>query len=536
METAEKTGKKRKLSLRWKMAIYMVCFGLLLGGGAVFLGYRTYRKALTNEMSSYAVSLANTAGAMVISPEADIVEPMDVTDPLYTEQLSKIHTIQRNSALSFLMITKEADGKTICLFDSDDREKALLPGEQVDLNNHLKIETVNEDLKQGETVITESLVDGKWQMTVIVPIKNNAGKILCYISAGIPMETIRTMGIRYLARLSALVIGITAVLTVLAVWSIRVGIVDPVVYVTNTAREFSENADISDKRIRELKEYSSGDEIEELCHMIAGMKQEIIDYMEELKRETAEKERQESELSMAKSIQEAMLPVDFPNRDELEVYAGMCPARNVGGDFYDFYYLDDDHLVLTIADVSGKGMPAALFMAISKALLKNTMITFRSTAKTLEVTNDLLMDNNSVEMFVTVWIAILEISTGKMACTSAGHEFPAVMHAGGSFELLKDRHCLALAAMAGISYTSYELELTAGDRLFLYTDGVPEATSENGELFGLDRLTDALNKSKEARPGQLSDAVRKDIDLFVGKAPQFDDITMMVLDYHGPKA
>jgi len=536
MESTENTKKKGKLSLRWKMAIYMVCFGLLLGGGAVFFGYRTYRKALTDELSSYAISLANTAGALVISPEADSVEPMDLNDPLYLEQLSKINAIQRNSALFFLMITKGENGKTICLFDSDDRERSLLPGEEVNLVNHLKIETVNESLKKGETVVTESLVDGKWQMTVIVPVKNNMGKTLCFISAGIPMDTIRSMGGRYLTRLSILVIVITAVLTVLAVWSTRVGIVDPVVYVTNTAREFTENADISDERIRELKEYSSGDEIEELCHMIAGMKQEIIDYMEKLRKETAEKERSEAELSMAKSIQEAMLPVNFPKREELEIYARMCPARNVGGDFYDFYFLDEDHVVLTIADVSGKGMPAALFMAISKALLKNTMIAYRSAAKTLEVTNDLLMDSNSVDMFVTVWISILEISTGHMNCTNAGHEYPAIMRADGSFEFLRDRHGLALAAMGDIRYSAYELDLNAGDRLFVYTDGVPEATDTEGGLYGTDRLINALNQFKKARPASLAENVRKDIDLFVGEAPQFDDITMLVLDYHGKQA
>lgn len=267
------------------------------------------------------------------------------------------------------------------------------------------------------------------------------------------------------------------------------------------------------------------------------MEVDIRQYIDNLTAVTAEKERIGAELGVATQIQASMLPCifpAFPDRPEFDIYASMTPAKEVGGDFYDFFLVDEDHLALVIADVSGKGVPAALFMVIAKTLLKNCAQTGLSPKAVLEKVNDQLCESNEAEMFVTVWLGILEISTGKLTAANAGHEYPALQRAGGDYELVQDKHGFVLAGMEGSRYREYELTLLPGDTLFVYTDGVAEATDAHDELFGTDRMLAALNGSRDALPDALLPAVKAGIDAFVGEAPQFDDITMLGLRYRGP--
>ena len=243
----------------------------------------------------------------------------------------------------------------------------------------------------------------------------------------------------------------------------------------------------------------------------------------------------QTELNMATEIQASMLPSNFPafpEREEFDLYASMDPAKEVGGDFYDFFLIDDDHLGVVIADVSGKGVPAALFMMISKTVVQNFAMLGIGAAEVLKRANDALCAQNKMEMFVTTWIGILELSTGKMTCASAGHEYPAICR-GGKFELFKDKHGFVLGGMEGARYRDYELQLEPGDKIFVYTDGVPEATSANTELFGTDRMLDALNSAPGASPKETLRVVRAAVDEFVGAAPQFDDLTMLCVEYRG---
>ena len=280
-------------------------------------------------------------------------------------------------------------------------------------------------------------------------------------------------------------------------------------------------------------EVHTGDELEELAHSFQYMVSELNEYIQDLSRVTAEKERIGAELDVARHIQASMLPCifpAFPERHEFDIYASMTPAKEVGGDFYDFFLVDDDHLALVMADVSGKGVPAALFMMISKTLLKSAAQSGLSPKAVLEKVNDQLCENNDAEMFVTVWLGILEISTGKMKCANAGHEYPAVMRRGGDFALLKDKHGFVLAGMEGARYREYELELAVGDRLVVYTDGVPEATDAANTLYGTDRMLAALNTAKDGSCRQTLEALHRDVDAFVGGADQFDDITMLCIE------
>ena len=242
----------------------------------------------------------------------------------------------------------------------------------------------------------------------------------------------------------------------------------------------------------------------------------------------------ETELNMATEIQTGSLPTVFPDRPEFDLYASMDPAKEVGGDFYDFFQIDDDHLAIVIADVSGKGVPAALFMMSSKIYINDHATIGGSPAEILGRVNKLVCANNNAHMFVTVWLGILEISTGKLTSASAGHEYPMIS-TSGKYEILKDKHGLAIGAMEFAKYTNTEIQLKKGDSIFVYTDGVAEATDANNELFGTERTVDALNAIPAgASQKEVLAGVRAAVDAFVKEAPQFDDLTMVGLKYNGP--
>jgi len=282
----------------------------------------------------------------------------------------------------------------------------------------------------------------------------------------------------------------------------------------------------------------SQDEIGDLYQEIRSMQSRMVEYMQNLTRVTAERERIGAELNIATQIQADMLPrifPPFPDRREFEIYATMDPAKEVGGDFYDFFLIDEEHLGLVMADVSGKGVPAALFMVIAKTLIKNRAQMGGGPAEILRYVNDQLCEGNDAELFVTVWFAILDLKTGRGVAANAGHEHPVLRRENGKFELVLYRHSPAVATLAGMKFREHEFEMHPGDTLFVYTDGVPEATNAGNELFGTDRMLDALNREADAAPETLLRNVRKDLDDFVGDAPQFDDITMLGLHYRGPE-
>ena len=284
--------------------------------------------------------------------------------------------------------------------------------------------------------------------------------------------------------------------------------------------------------------YNTGDEIEFLAKAFARLSEQTVMYIKNITEITAEKERIGAELNVATNIQASMLPnlyPAFPERDEFDLYASMDPAKEVGGDFYDFFMVDDDHIALVMADVSGKGVPAALFMMISMVLIRTRTQIGGSTSEILAKVNDQLCETNEEGLFVTVWMAIVDINTGHVVESNAGHEYPTIMRAGGEFELIKTKHSPAVATMEGMNYKEWEYDLNPGDRLFVYTDGVPEATNAKNELFGTDRMLDALNADKDADNVQLLKNVRKAVDEFVGDAPQFDDLTMLAFTYYGKK-
>ena len=310
-------------------------------------------------------------------------------------------------------------------------------------------------------------------------------------------------------------------------------IVRPLEHMTNRVRSLGGK----NLQFQMEEEYRTGDEIEVLAESFSALSAKTLQYVDQVKRVTAEKERIGAELTMANAIQRSQLPrlfPPFPNRHEFNLFATMKPAKEVGGDFYDFFMVDNDHVALVMADVSGKGVPAALFMMVTRMLIKSRLQSGESVAEALTNVNRQLCENNELGYFVTVWLAVLEISTGKGVAVNAGHEHPVLRRSDGKYELVLYRHSLAVAAMDGVRFRQHEFQLCPGDSFFVYTDGVTEATNGEHELFGTDRMLEALNKEPDAEPDQLLKNVMDDIHRFMDGEDQFDDITMMCLKYNGP--
>ena len=267
-------------------------------------------------------------------------------------------------------------------------------------------------------------------------------------------------------------------------------------------------------------------------HEFSSLSDDINSTVSTLKRYIAEAAaRIDKELEYAKQIQLSALPTDFPSDENFSIYAQMIAAKEVGGDFYDFYKLSDTKVAFLVADVSGKGIPAAMFMMRAKTIIKDLAESGLDVNDIFTKANEKLCENNESGMFVTAWMGILDTTTGVVRFANAGHNPPLVKHANGSFEYLKMRAGFVLAGMEGVRYRANELQLECGDRIFLYTDGVPEASNSENAFFGEERLCSFMNNNSNIEASELLRTLKFNIDVFVDDAPQFDDITMLMLDY-----
>ena len=269
---------------------------------------------------------------------------------------------------------------------------------------------------------------------------------------------------------------------------------------------------------------------------LTSLSKQIEDYRKNLLEMTLQRERVNTELALATRIQTDMMPSSFPafpDRPEIDIYASMTPAKEVGGDFYDFFFVDHDHLALVIADVSGKGIPAAMFMTMTKSMLRTQTAAGHGPQEVLEAVNRLICENNKEKMFVTVWLGILNVNTGELTAANAGHEYPILKAPVGDYKLVKDKHGFVLGGLKRVQYKEYTLTVTPGSRLFVYTDGLSEARNEDRVLFGTDRILQALNSAKDAHPEEVLRTVNEAVARFVDGAEQRDDLTMMCIEYRG---
>ncbi|MBO6240009.1 MAG: SpoIIE family protein phosphatase [Butyrivibrio sp.] len=450
--------------------------------------------------------------------------------PEYKSEVEKLRRISKANDVDIYLIYVYPKDK-ITLYIADGSEIANDPGVFDPLYevNY----AVLDDPSVGFPAYITNTPEYGWLVSAAYPVYNSKGDVVALGMADISMNDIKAKERSFSMILAVLSVIIAVILSTIYILIIKKRVVSPINKLSNAALNYYNTE--KGHAFNSLN-ITTGDEIENLSDAMKRMEQDINDYVESVTNLTAEKERIGAELNVATQIQADMLPrifPPFPDIEEFDLFASMNPAKEVGGDFYDFFMTDKEHLCLVIADVSGKGVPAALFMVIAKTLIKNRALMGGTPSEILSYANEQLCEGNEAELFVTVWIAIIDIRTGKGIAANAGHEHPALKKAGEDYELVVYKHSPAVATMEGIRYKEHEFELKPGDMLFVYTDGVTEATNRNNELFGEKRLIDALNSDKDAIPEKVLENVKSHISDFVNDADQFDDITMLCLKYNG---
>ena len=335
-------------------------------------------------------------------------------------------------------------------------------------------------------------------------------------------------GLLFLVLMIALAVGCLLMIYYLVLW--------PLKKVQNNISLYKETKD-SRTVADNLLKIRSHNEIADLSGDVAAMAEELTAYMIRNEQNAVKEEHDRTELALAGRIQNSMLPTKFPpypDRKDFGIYASMTPAREVGGDFYELFLVDDSHLCLMIADVSGKGIPAALFMMSSKILLEHNVKMGKSPARVLADINTAICNKNIEDMFVTVWLGIMDLAAGKMICANAGHEYPMLKKPGERYEIIKDKHELVLGAMRDREYHEYELSIEPGSFLFLYTDGLPEAINPDEQMFGTDRILEELNKEPDRSPEEILHEMKEAVVKYSEGMEPFDDLTMMSFAYYGP--
>ena len=385
--------------------------------------------------------------------------------------------------------------------------------------------------ENGETVVhhIEKTRSGS-HIAAMMPVKDSTGKVVAVIGAEKSTQEYVSAKHRFMNFVITIEV-VFALLSILLFGSyINKRFINPIALVTYEASQFTKNGGEPSNKLQNIR---AKDEILTLAHAVFQMETDIKNYIDNLSKVTAEKERFEAEVGVASRIQMAMLPkVNFPDRNDFELFATMTPAKEVGGDLYDYFLLDEDHLLLTVGDVSGKGIPASLFMVVVKTLIHSYAEQKMSPAEIFESTNSMICKENSLGYFITCWLGILTLSTGEMKFVNAGHNYPVHIHES-EISFLKTKPNFVLGGMDEMVYQEHSVTLAKGDRLFVYTDGVTEANNENSELFGDERLLQAASLCAGQNPETACKTVLEQLNAFVGEAPQFDDITMLAFRYNG---
>ena len=504
------------------------------------IGYFQFTESLTKEYNDSAFRTAETAVTLVDGNKIGEYLQTAGDSEEYRDRLNRMDILceKQNVTMIYAIAVDTSDyGRFVNIYNSVNSSSSYTRwdiGYQRDTTNdeyaRVYRDIYENGLERGTVLRTKDLRGKEPHITSLVPVKDSDGDVQAILCVQRPMEELVTGRARYLKS-----VGITAILlSIIACFStagfLKHNFVKPVKAIIGEAARFARENTAGEQKM--LEDISSITEIRELGASVAKMETDTLQYMHNLMQVTAERERIDTELSLATRIQANMLPnifPAFPDRTEFDIHASMTPAKEVGGDFYDFFLIDDDHLGLVMADVSGKGVPAALFMMMAKILLSNYAMMGLTPHEVLERLNTTFCKNNDDSMFVTVWFGIYTISTGAVVASNAGHEYPIIRHGDRGFEIMKDRHGFVIGGMSGLKYRDYEFSLEPGDTLFLYTDGVPEATDSVGSMYGTQRLLETLNAAAQGSAKGLLEAVRAGVERFVGDAPQFDDLTMMAI-------
>lgn len=531
--------KKKRIGLRRKI-ISIICMliavmSVILMGISYKAFYNTYINFYYDKALGIVKMLANETDGDKI---ARYVETGS-TDEAYDELLSKFNNVKANtSGLGYLYLMVPYEDHFVYVIDAYT--------DQDDMDN---ISTFGTVFQYGETEYTYLLPDVKAKsastqvvygadvgygrgISVWAPVFDRNGEVAAMVEGDYVLTSVEKEINSYVLRILFFFVMALAVIAAVMVRVIDTGVASPIIALTKYIDSY-EKGNLTLQPVT----FKDDNEIKWLSDSFSNMIDKIELYITDIRNITAEKERIGAELNVATKIQADMLPrifPAFPDRKEFDIYASMNPAKEVGGDFYDFFMVDEGHLAVVMADVSGKGVPAALFMVIGKTLIKDHTQLGISLGDVFSNVNHLLCDANNEGMFITAFEGILDLVTGEFTYVNAGHEVPYICRKGGCFSPHKVRPGFVLAGMEDMRYKEGSVLLSAGDKIYLYTDGVPEATNADNEMYGSGRLQEILNKHKEKTPENLLMEIKADVEGFVKEAPQFDDITMLCLEYREP--
>ena len=510
------------------------------------IGYKGFTESLLTLYAEDGFRTAETAAELIDADKIDEYEQSGGITEEYKAVWNGLDRLCNAQGVTFIYLIRpdRTDyGHIKFIFSTVNKDSEFEPYEF----GYLR-ETTNDEYREkyknlydGKTekemlVRDKGYIESGSHITVMIPMKDSSGRVQALLCVQRQMDGMTLSRRSYVENVSLVLIILAIIVIIGQGIYLHKSFLGPVKKITAEAVRFADENAVKGSKLTDT--IKNTDEIGVLADSVDKMESRIEKYIDHIGTITAEKERINTELSLATRIQYGMLPHTFPafpDNKEFDIYASMDPAKEVGGDFYDFFMTDDTHLCMVMADVSGKGVPAALFMMATKIMLAINAKTGKSPAEILEDANNRICANEHEEMFVTVWLGILDITTGKVTAANAGHEYPILMQADGEFELFKDKHGFVVGGMEDMIYKEYEFTMQPGAKLFLYTDGLPEATDKNNEMFGTERTLDVLNKYKTSTPKEILNGVTTAVNDFVRDAEQFDDMTMLAIYYYGVK-
>lgn len=531
------------------IVLWFVLFTVIVSS----IGYIKFTDSLTEEYNDSAFRTAESAVMLVNGDKIDTyleteknrdgTEANPFVGEEYTDRWERMNILcqKQNVTLIYVIKVDTSDyGRYESVFNTVNDNSGYTPwavGYTRETTNeeYRKIyrDIYENGLERGTVIRTKGLNGGEAHITSLVPVKNSAGKVSAILCVERPMDALALGRREYVDNVLIATVVLMIVSSVCLALYIKRHFAMPIETISKEAVRFAKEPSPSGGE--DLKNISEIREIRVLADSIGKMESDTLRYMEDLTQATAEHERMAVELSLASTIQSNILPSTFPpypNRSDFDIFASMDVAKKVGGDFYDFYLMDNDRLAFLIADVSGKGIPAALFMMRAKMTIKALAESGADVHVILSKANERLCEGNEAGMFVTAWLGIVDLKTGVLSYANAGHNPPLLRHGQDAFDYVRTRPNFVLAGVGGAPYGKNEIRLLPGDEIFLYTDGVTEATDMRQQLFGEARLQQALNGISETTPEIRCNSVKKAVKEFVDGAEQFDDITMLCVKFH----
>ena len=536
-----------KIKLLPKFIVSLAVLGVALTVAVSTFSYLSSKDYLEEMYAQRVISGSKSVATMLDKEDVrTIIGDGGEDSEAYSRVENTLNTLKRDGEITYLsLVIPDEDSVTFyidgCVPEmGDDPANQLTYGtdvlytdaanDEADLQKYLLIWGMYAENKgTDEPLVTDNSYG--YNYTAVSPILDENGQAIAEIQYILDMQEVRDHLNGFLYNMLGISFCIICAALLLYILLVKWMVLNPVEKLSEFTTEITRTGNFGKQEI----EIKTGDEIEALGQSFNFMMERLDDYIKDLTVVTAEKERIGAELNVATQIQSSMLPCifpAFPDRDELDIYATMTPAKEVGGDFYDFFMVDERHVAIVIADVSGKGVPAALFMVIGKTLLKDHTQPGRDLGEVFTEVNNILCESNDNGMFITAFEGVLDLVTGEFRYANAGHEMPFIYRKDGGYEAYKIRPGFVLAGMENIKYKEQKIQLNIGDKIFQYTDGVTEATDKDNQLYGMERLHKVLNeKCSDCNPEQTLKLVKEDIDAFVGDNDQFDDITMLCLEY-----